>query len=235
MVGGCHFHPSWQPIAALDVETGEITERRLMNGNGEAERFYQALPVPSLIGIEACGNSQWLIELWQRLGHEVLIGDAAQIQCQLCSETKDRSPRRSAHSEAVGRESISAFVDPQRRAARSAAVADPSTQTGLAPDAGKRWFAAPGVEPRTTKEEQAVEPSRAKGSLRAPACAWAACRREDLLELLANLNQRNGKLDAAVERAAEENSQARLLMTQPGGRADHLPGIRADFGRCLTI
>jgi transposase len=30
------------------------------------------------------------------------------------------------------------------------------------------------------------------------------------------LNQLIGKLDVAVERAAEENSQARLLMTQPG-------------------
>ena len=45
---------------------------------------------------------------------------------------------------------------------------------------------------------------------------WAACRREDLLGLLASMNQLIGKLDTAVERAAQENSQARLLMTQPG-------------------
>src|SRR5215831_4956838 len=89
--------------------------------------------------------------------------------CQLCSETKDRSPRRGTHSEAVGRGSISAFVDSKRRAARFAAVADPPTHTGFAPDAGKRWFAAPGLEPRTTKEEQVVERSRAQGSVRAPA------------------------------------------------------------------
>jgi transposase len=45
---------------------------------------------------------------------------------------------------------------------------------------------------------------------------WAACRREDLLGLLAMLNQQVGQLDAAVQHAAEENPQARLLMTQPG-------------------
>jgi len=62
---GCDFHPSWQQVAAVDVETGELKELRLLNGNGEAETFYRGLPVPSLIGIEACGNSQWLIELLQ--------------------------------------------------------------------------------------------------------------------------------------------------------------------------
>ena len=45
---------------------------------------------------------------------------------------------------------------------------------------------------------------------------WAARRREDLLQLLAGLDAQISELDAAVERAAEEHPQARLLMTQPG-------------------
>jgi len=49
-----------------------------------------------------------------------------------------------------------------------------------------------------------------------PLKPWAGCRREDLLGLLAMLNHQIGKLDAAVQKAAEENPQARLLMTQPG-------------------
>ena len=49
-----------------------------------------------------------------------------------------------------------------------------------------------------------------------PLQPWAACRREDLLGLLASLDRQIGKLDIAVERVAEENPQARLLMTQPG-------------------
>ena len=49
-----------------------------------------------------------------------------------------------------------------------------------------------------------------------PLKPWASCRREDLLGLLEMLNQQVGKLDAAVQTAAEENPHARLLMTQPG-------------------
>ena len=49
-----------------------------------------------------------------------------------------------------------------------------------------------------------------------PLKPWAACRREDLLGLLAMLNEQVGKLDAAVQKAAEEDVQAKLLMTHPG-------------------
>jgi transposase len=49
-----------------------------------------------------------------------------------------------------------------------------------------------------------------------PLKPWAACRREDLLGLLGMLNQQVGTLDVAVLKAAEENRQAKLLMTQPG-------------------
>ena len=58
---GCDFHPSWQQVAVFDAETGEVTERKLVNGDGEAERFYRALEAPCADpgGINArSGNDQ---------------------------------------------------------------------------------------------------------------------------------------------------------------------------------
>jgi len=49
-----------------------------------------------------------------------------------------------------------------------------------------------------------------------PLDGWAGCRREDLQRLRAMLAVQVGKLDVAAQRAAEENEQARLPMTQPG-------------------
>jgi hypothetical protein len=40
-----------------------------MNGDGEAKRFYRSLSAPSLVGFEACGNTQWFEDLLDRLGH----------------------------------------------------------------------------------------------------------------------------------------------------------------------
>ncbi|MGA3032637.1 MAG: hypothetical protein ABSD70_05110 [Terracidiphilus sp.] len=85
---GCDFHPRWQQIAVFDSDTGETNEGKLMNGDGEAERFYGDLSAPSLVGIEACGNSQWFIELLEGLGHEVWIGDAAQIRASYVRKQK---------------------------------------------------------------------------------------------------------------------------------------------------
>jgi transposase len=45
---------------------------------------------------------------------------------------------------------------------------------------------------------------------------WTACRRGDLLTLLASLNEQIGKLDEAAQQSAQQHPQARLLMTQPG-------------------
>jgi len=49
-----------------------------------------------------------------------------------------------------------------------------------------------------------------------PLKPWASCRREDLLGLLSMLHRQIEKLDGAVAQAAEDNPQAKLLMTQPG-------------------
>jgi transposase len=85
---GCDFHPSWQQVAWCNTETGETGEQRLEHSNGEAERWYRQLPVGSRIGLEATGNSQWFVELLQRLGHEVWIGDAAQIRASYVRRQK---------------------------------------------------------------------------------------------------------------------------------------------------
>ena len=78
---GCDFHPSYQQIAMLDRETGELQERRLEHEQGEIQRFYQALVGQTVrVGIEAVGNSQWFERMLAQMGHELWIGDAAQIR-----------------------------------------------------------------------------------------------------------------------------------------------------------
>jgi transposase len=94
IVIGCDFHPSFQQIAMLDTECGTTTEHKLMHATGEAERFYRALASPTLVGIETVGNDQWFVQLLQRLGHEVWVGDAAQIRASYVR--KQKTDRRDA-------------------------------------------------------------------------------------------------------------------------------------------
>lgn len=50
---GCDFHPSFQQMAMLDLETGEMIEPRLVHESGEAKAFYESLTGPVVVGIEA--------------------------------------------------------------------------------------------------------------------------------------------------------------------------------------
>lgn len=93
---GCDFHPSWQQVSWLDTETGETGEQQLVHAAGQAQQFYRELDGPVLIGMEATGNSQWFIELVEGLGHEIWIGDAAQIRASYVRKQKT-AKRDAAH------------------------------------------------------------------------------------------------------------------------------------------
>ena len=213
---GCDFHPSWQQIAVFDAETGEIAELKLMNGDGEAERFYQALEAPALIGIEACGNSQWFIELVERLGHVVWVGDAAQIRASYVRRQKtDR--RDAGHILRLLMENrfprlwtpTAAQRDLRQLLIHRHKLVEIRTRVknGLQHLALNRGL----------QKQRALWSVRGRAYLEElPLQGWTARRREDLLKLLEELDGHLAELDEAVSRAAEQHPQARLLMTQPG-------------------
>jgi Transposase len=96
MIIGCDFHPSWQQISWLDTETGDCGEQKLVHAGGDAKLFYQQLAAPVLIGMEATGNGQWFVELVEDMGHEIWIGDAAQIRASYVRKQKT-DKRDAAH------------------------------------------------------------------------------------------------------------------------------------------
>jgi len=72
----------------LDTETGEVATRRLEHEGGEAKGFYAGLGKPALIGIEATGYTQWFERLVADLGHELWVGDAAEIRARAVRRQK---------------------------------------------------------------------------------------------------------------------------------------------------
>src|SRR5437016_3938565 len=95
MLIGCDFHPSWQQVNWLDTETEETGERKLVQASGDAERFYRQVAAPALIGMEATGNSHWLVDLLSELG-QLWVGDAAQIRASYVRQQKT-DKRDAAH------------------------------------------------------------------------------------------------------------------------------------------
>jgi transposase len=188
----------------------------LVHADGEAQRFYQQLGAPVLIGMEATGNSQWFIELVEDMGHAIWIGDAAQIRASYVRKQKT-DKRDAAH--------LLKLVLENRF---------PKLWTPVREQRDLRQLVLHRhnlVEIRSRVKNELQHLSLNKGMQRKhklwtqagmkmlrelPLKPWAACRREDLLGLLRMLDQQIGELDGAVQKAAEENPAAKLLMTQPG-------------------
>jgi transposase len=213
---GCDFHPAWQQVAVFDSATGEIRELKLENGNGEAERFYRQLSSPALIGLEACGNTQWFEDLLDRLGHEVWMGDAAAIRASYVRKQKtDR--RDAAHILKLLMESR--FPRLWRPSAGERDLRQLLIHRHKL--VGIRARVKNGLQHlmlnRGVQMKRKLWSEAGQKALRAlPLEGWAAQRRQDLLHLLSGLDPQIRQLDVAIERAAQENPRAQLLMTQPG-------------------
>ena len=216
MIIGCDFHPSWQQVAWVDTETGETGEEKLVHERGEAERFYQRLPGPALIGMESTGNCQWFVEMATAAGHEVWVGDAAKIRASDVRQQKH--DRRDA-----------ALLLQLLLEGRFPRIWTPSSQEKDLRQLLIHRSRLVGLRARVKNELQHLALNRGVQKKRKlwseagqkvlreiPVRPWAGRRREDLLKLLAMLNEQVAQLDEAVTKAAEENETARLLMTQPG-------------------
>jgi transposase len=216
MMVGCDFHPSFQQIAFLDTESGEVEERSLTHASGEAEQFYGQLARPALVGMEAVGNSQWFVGLLERLGHEVWIGDAAEIRASYVRQQKtDR--RDAAHilklliegrfpriwtPSAKMRDHRQLLIHRHRLVQLRTRVKNELQHLALNQGLQRKrklWT----VEGRVQLEALTLE-------------RWTARRRQDLLRLLAILEGQIELLNQAVAEVAEAYPSVRLLMTQPG-------------------
>ena len=212
---GCDFHPRFQQIAFVDQETGEYGERRL-NHPGEAEQFYRSLAGRQVrIGAEATGNFRWFRHLMQELGHEFLLGDASTIRAAC--------PRKQKTDKRDARHILTWLVEDRFPVVWQPPAENEDLRQLL-------LHRCRLVRMRTRIKNQLDSIAKNEGLLSSrvwspkrrseiealPLPGWYAHRRADLLGLLDELDKRIRPLDEAVHEAAEDNQEARLLMTHPG-------------------
>jgi len=92
---GVDFHARQQTVCCLTTETGELSTYELKHENkDELRKFYSQFHSPVVVGLEASGYSPWFEQLLEELGHEVWLGDAAEIRRR--ARRRQKNDRRDA-------------------------------------------------------------------------------------------------------------------------------------------
>jgi transposase len=213
---GCDLHTRYQVVAWVDEETGEIVTRRLGHENGEAGEFYAGRPRGAIVGMEATFPALWFERLLAECGHELWVGDAAQIRARVVREQKTdtrdaehlldlllagRFPRLWVPS--LGERDLRQLLVHRLKLVRTrTAVKNQLHALALSQGVcrkGRLWSA------RGRAELESL-----------PLLPWASRRRQELLELLERLEGPIAELDRAVEEEAQKREAAVRLMTHPG-------------------
>lgn len=94
---GVDFHARQQVVAWCDTSDGEIQITKLEHSDlAKVREFYAFLSGEVIVGLEACGYSQWFEDLLFEFRHEVRIGNAAEIRKR--ARSRQKNDRRDAEN-----------------------------------------------------------------------------------------------------------------------------------------
>jgi transposase len=216
MLVGVDLHTRDQSIAMVDTESGETRELRLRHDSDEVERFYSSLARPVTVGIESTGYALWFHHLMHRLGHTLVVGDAAKIRATVVRRTKtDRRDARQVLTLLREERFPTIWVpDPSTRDLRSLVahrIRLVRIRTML-----KNGVHAIALNYRLTLG-RSLFTRRGLAQLRAlPLPPHTARRRDESLELLAQLDGQIDQLEQRLADVAQGDPEACRLMTHPG-------------------
>src|SRR5678810_924442 len=91
---GVDIHARQQTLSYLETENGTTGQVVLDHEVDDVAGFYRQFQGEVIIGIEACGYTNWFEELVERLGHQLLVGDAAEIR--RLARRRQKNDRRDA-------------------------------------------------------------------------------------------------------------------------------------------
>ena len=216
LIIGCDFHTRYQQIAMANDETGELVERRLEHESGEAHTFYRRLLGPVRVGIEATGPIQWFERLLAELGHELWIGDAAQIRASAVRQQKtdERDAALILDLLLTKRFPRIWVASPAERDLRQL-LWHRHKLVCMRTMVGNQLHALAMGQGLCRKKKLFTKKGR--GELESVALGpWASRRREELLRLLDHLDPLIAEMDRAVLEEAKRHEDAVRLMTHPG-------------------
>ena len=211
---GVDFHPYQQTLAWCNTETGETDAATLKHDVQEVREFYQKFP-SAIVGIESSSKAVWFENLLAETGHQLLVGNPILIRKRAISRHK--SDKRDA--DLILHLLLSdEFPSLWRRSKQNNEILDilklrhnlvsQRTQTYNRLSALASNFGIGKGRIKTKSSQDLLKELEVDEA--------EALQRENLFQLVDNLDEQIGKLESWLENKAEQDHQTRLLKTQKG-------------------
>ena len=213
---GCDLHTRYQVVAWLDQETGEICARRLEHAGEELGKFYQQFARGAVVGMEATIPALWFERLLEGLGHEWWVGDAAvirahEVRAQKYDERDARNIEDLLRTGRFPRVWVPSRAERDLRQLLVHRMKLVRTRTQV-----KNQLHALAISQGVCRKRR-LWSERGRAELEGLSLLpWASRRRQELLQLLDQLEGPIAELDRAVEEEARKREAAVRLMTHPG-------------------
>jgi transposase len=203
-------------IAILEKATGEVKVLRLEHESGEAKRFYASLPKGMLVGIEATGSTQWFERMVGECGHELWVGDPAEIRARRVrkQKTDERDALHLLDLLLTNRFPRVWVPSPEDRDARQL-LQHRQKLVGMRTSVKNQLHGLAMGQGLCRKQKLWSESGR-KQLEALELGPWASRRRQELLTLLDELAPKNAELDKAVEAEAARRPDVVRLRAQKG-------------------
>ena len=211
---GVDFHPHQQTVAMCNTEKGEIEQTTLFHNPELVRRFYEQLP-KSVVGIEASCTARWFEQMMNDLGHELLVGNPTQIRAR--ARSRHKSDKRDAdllldlllkrEFPALWRRSLAAQSVLELLRFRHSLVKQ-RTQVGNRLQALAHAAGLPKRGIRTKRARLALLASNFTET--------QSFERDQLFELLDDLNVRIKVIEALLEQKAAGDAQVERLLSHKG-------------------
>lgn len=212
---GNDFHPHQQTVAWCDTRTGETQTLDLPHDMKRVREFYQTLPEPAIIGIEASVKAAWFENMLFETKHTLLVGNPVLIRKRATSRHKNDQRDAELILELLMRDE---FPTLWRRPPESNQILEilrlrqslvqQRTQVYNRLQALAHNVGLPKGRMKTAAFQaliQAVEMDEA-GSL----------GRLHLFDLIEKFNEQIGQLEEWLKAKADPDSKVQLLLTQKG-------------------
>jgi transposase len=213
---GVDFHARVQTISYLTTEDGAIEQVELHHLKDDVRGFYQQFVGEVIVGFETSGYAYWFEEMLEELGHQVWIGDAAEIRRR--ARRRQKNDRRDANLildlmmrgdfPRLHRQSPeSRQVLQQLRYRQRLVKMRTMTINTLRFMAMSRGVSVRGhLSSRVSQERMKA----------VPLSPVLSQQRDELLNLVQELTLKIARAQQWLEQQAQQDAQVRMLMTHPG-------------------